>query len=115
MRYSISVTEEAKQDLRGIINYITFKLKAPMAAQNLLDEIEEQIEGLAQHPERFQLYELEPWRSRNLRTVSVKNFVILYIPDIDTKTVNVYRIFYGKRNITTILSDLGIDSLNTNQ
>ncbi|MBR1590955.1 MAG: type II toxin-antitoxin system RelE/ParE family toxin [Acidaminococcaceae bacterium] len=77
MRYSISVTEEAKRDLRSIINYIAFKLKSPMAAQNLLDEIEERIEGLAQFPERFQLYELEPWRSRNLRMVSVKNFVII--------------------------------------
>ena len=106
MRYSVSVTEEAKRDLRSIINYIAFRLKSPMAAQNLLDEIEEQIEGLAQFPERFQLYELEPWRSRNLRTVSVKNFVILYIPDIETKVVNVYRIFYGKRDIAAILSDL---------
>ena len=90
MRYSVSVTEEAKRDLRSIINYIAFKLKSPMAAQNLLDEIEEQIEGLAQFPERFQLYELEPWHSRNLRMVSVKNFVILYIPDIETKVVNVF-------------------------
>ncbi len=106
MRYSVSVTEEAKRDLRSIINYIAFKLKSPMAAQNLLDEIEEQIEGLAQFPERFQLYELEPWHSRNLRMVSVKNFVILYIPDIETKVVNVYRIFYGKRDIAAILSDL---------
>ena len=77
-----------------------------MGAQNLLDEIEEQIEGLSQFPERFQLYELEPWHSRNLRMVSVKNFVILYIPDIETKVVNVYRIFYGKRDIAAILSDL---------
>ena len=106
MRYSVSVTEKAKRDLRSIINYIAFKLKSPMAAQNLLDEIEEQIEGLAQFPERFQLYELEPWHSRNLRMVSVKNFVILYIPDIETKVVNVYRIFYGKRDIAAILSDL---------
>ena len=106
MRYSISVTEEAKQDLRSIINYITFKLKSPMAAQNLLDEIEEQIEGLAQFPERFPLYDLESWHSRNLRVVSVKNFVILYIPNIETKVVNVYRIFYGKRDIATILSCL---------
>lgn len=106
MRYSVSVTEEAKRDLRSIINYIAFRLKSSMAAQNLLDEIEEQIEGLAQFPERFQLYELEPWHSRNLRMVSVKNFVILYIPDIETKVVNVYRIFYGKRDIAAILSDL---------
>ena len=106
MRYSVSVTEEAKRDLRSIINYIAFRLKSPMAAQNMLDEIEEQIEGLAQFPERFQLYELEPWHSRNLRMVSVKNFVILYIPDIETKVVNVYRIFYGKRDIAAILSDL---------
>ena len=46
MRYSVSVTEEAKQDLRNIINYITFKLKSPMAAQNLLDEIPVPLEKL---------------------------------------------------------------------
>ena len=77
-----------------------------LTARQFTGRIEEQIEGLAQFPERFQLYDLEPWHSRNLRVVSVKNFVILYIPNIETKVVNVYRIFYGKRDIATILSCL---------
>lgn len=106
MSYSVSFTEEAKQDLRSISNYIKFKLKAPMAAKRLLDDIQEQVMELRQFPERFQLYELEPWRSRNMRMVPVKNFVILYIPDIKNHVVYIYRIFYGKRDITTILSDL---------
>lgn len=55
MSYSVSFTEEAKQDLRSISNYIKFKLKAPMAAKRLLDDIQEQVMGLRQFPERFQL------------------------------------------------------------
>ncbi len=106
MSYSISFTEEAKQDLRSISNYIKFKLKSPMAAKNLIDKIQEQVQGLEQFPERFQLYEMEPWHSRNLRMVAVKNFVILYIPDLKNNVVYIYRILYGKRDIASILSDL---------
>ena len=40
MNYSISFTEEAKQDLRSISHYITFTLNSPMAAKNLLDKIQ---------------------------------------------------------------------------
>lgn len=106
MSYSISFTKEAKQDLRSISNYVKFKLKSPMAAKNLIDKIQEQVKALAQFPERFQLYEMEPWHSRNLRMVAVNNFVILYIPDLKNNVVYIYRIMYGKRDIATILSDL---------
>ena len=106
MNYSISFTEEAKQDLRSISHYITFTLNSPMAAQNLLDKIQEQVNSLEQFPERFQLYDLEPWHSRNLRMVAVKNFVILYIPDLKNNVVYIYRILYGKQDIRTMLSDL---------
>ena len=109
MSYSIFITEEAKQDLRSISNYIKFKLKSPMAAKNLIDKIQEQVKALAQFPERFQLYEVEPWHSRNLRMVAVKNFVILYIPDLKNNVVCIYRILYGKRDIATILSDVVIN------
>ena len=39
-----------QQDIDAIIDYITYTLEAPKAASNLLDELEESINGLKMFP-----------------------------------------------------------------
>ena len=73
MSYEVTLTPEAKHDLREIY----------------LDEM----------PERFRVYDREPWRSRNLRVMPVDNYLVFYIPDHQVKTVTVLRIMYGGRDI----------------
>ena len=43
---------------------------------------------------------------RNLRIMSVDNFIIFYIIDKNLKQVNIVNIFYGKRNIEDILKQI---------
>ena len=50
-------------------------------------------------PQRHPLYVNEPWHSRGIRVLPVKNFMIFYLPDEIRKTVTVIRIMYGGRNI----------------
>lgn len=99
MKYNIILTEQADNDLRSIYEYIAFILLEPKIATGLLDRIEKGILNLDEMPERFHLFENEPWHSRGLRQMPVDNFIVFYIPKTEDKTVNVIRIMYGG-NIT---------------
>lgn len=55
-------------------------------------------------PERFKRYDKEPWRSRGLRVMPIDNYVVFYIPNHDTKVVNIVRVMYGGRDVDTQLS-----------
>lgn len=50
-------------------------------------------------PEKYRIYDKEPWKSRGLHILPVDNYVVLYIPDTDTKVVTILRIMYSGRDI----------------
>ncbi len=56
-------------------------------------------------PERYRLFEKEPWHSRGLRQMPVDNFIVFYIPKTEDKIVNVIRVIYGGRNIDEQIND----------
>ena len=108
MTYDVVLAEQAEADLKGIFEYIAFELLAPENAAGQLDRIEEIILSLADYPERFRLYEREPWKSRNTRVVPVDNYVIFYIPDTDNAVVTVIRVMYSGRDVDKLLDELTI-------
>ena len=99
MIYEVELSEQADSDLRGIFEYIAFTLLAPENASGQLDRLENGILSLEQYPMRHRIYEKEPWHSRGLRVLPVDNYVVLYIPNEETKVVTVIRVMYGGRNI----------------
>lgn len=99
MIYEISMTPQAKDDLRGIYEYIAVDLQSPQNAAGQLDRLEESIDSLDKMPERFRVYEKEPWRSRNLRIMPMDNFLFFYIPDNEDNVVTVIRVLYGGRDV----------------
>lgn len=98
MKYEIRMTPEAKSDLRGIFEYIAVTLQSVQNASGQLDRLERSINSLDQMPDRFRLYETEPWRSRNLRIMPVDNYLVFYIPDYEKSIVTVIRVMYGGRD-----------------
>lgn len=99
MKYKIEITKQADADLRGIYEYIAFTLYEPEVAAGQLDRIESAIMSLDEMPERFRLYEKEPWYSRGFRQFPIDNYIIFYISEIRDKTVTVIRVMYGGRDI----------------
>ena len=99
MSYSVKITAEADNDLRSIYEYIAFELKSSENAIRQLDRLEQSILKLNEMPERYKLYENEPWKSKGLRMMPVDNFIVFYIPDNEKNTVTVIRVMYGGRNI----------------
>ncbi|MBP5248954.1 MAG: type II toxin-antitoxin system RelE/ParE family toxin [Lachnospiraceae bacterium] len=99
MKYDLIFTKQAEDDLRGIFEYIAFELLAPENAAGQMDRIEKTIQSLAEFPEKYRLYDREPWKSRNTRVVPVDNYVVFYISDKDTAVVTIVRIMYSGRDI----------------
>lgn len=99
MKYKIEISEQADKDLRNIYEYIAFELQAPENASGQIDRLEEHILSLDSMPEKYRIYDKEPWKSRGLHILPVDNYVVLYIPDTDTKVVTILRIMYSGRDI----------------
>lgn len=99
MIYEVATTDQADADLRDIYEYIAFELLSPDHASGQLDRFEKHIIRLAEFPEKFKLYEKEPWHSRGLRIMPVDNYLVFYIPDQNTGVVTVIRVMYAGRDI----------------
>ena len=106
MNYEVRLTTEAENDLRGIFEYIAFDLQSPQNAAGQLDRLEQSIMSLDQMPERFRVYEKEPWHSRNLRIMPVDNYLVFYIPNHEEQTVKVMRVLHGGRDVAKQLNRL---------
>ncbi len=102
--YKIFYSYEAKNDLKSIYSYIAFELKDRIAAQNQTNRIRESIRGLDTFPQRNQIVDFEPWLSKGLRRLRIDNFIAFYLVDGEEHKVDVVRIFYGGRDIKSILS-----------
>ena len=99
MKYEVVTTAQAVADLRAIFEYIAYELLAGENAIKQLNRLEEAILSLGEMPERYHLYDKEPWRERNLHIMPVDNYLVFYIPQDDDKTVTVIRVMYGRRDI----------------
>lgn len=99
MKYEVFTTEQAAADLRAIFEYIAYELLAGAERSQSLDRLEQAILSLDEMPERYQLYEKEPWKERNLRIMPVDHYLVFYIPKNEEKTVTIIRVMYGRRDI----------------
>jgi toxin ParE1/3/4 len=101
MTYTVILGDQAREDLRGIYEYIAFALVEPVIALKLRNRIVDGLNSLSEMPGRYPLYQEEPWKSRGLRRINIGNYSGFYL--IQENTVLVIRILYGGRDISTIL------------
>ena len=102
-KWHVDVSDPAKDDLRGIYQYIAHVLIEPVTARKQTGRIRANIRKLDQMPERFPLYDREPWASRGMRRMDVDNYSVFYIPDGKTSIVTVIRIMYARRDVPSLL------------
>ena len=105
MIFDVSYSAEARQDLRDIYEYIAYELLVPETAARQAERIMKAARSLEQIPMRYRLYEGEPWHSQGLRVLPVDNYLVFYLPDENSATVNIIRIMYGGRDIENQLND----------
>ncbi len=105
MSWEIKFSEQAREDLSAVYEYIAYNLLAPETAGRQIEKILNFIQALDEMPMRYALYEYEPWRSQGLRAFSVNNYIVFYLPKKETNVVNIVRIVYGKRDLKQQLND----------
>lgn len=103
MSYIIHITSTAERDIMRAADYIEFNLKNPSAADHLLDETTEQINTLADMPQKFRLVDDPVLASWGIRFVIVNNYLAFYTIDEEKQMVIVVRFLFQKSNWNAIL------------
>ena len=97
MKYKVNYTASAKRDIRGIYEYVAYQLIAPDTAADLVRRIQSEVLKLDENPERYKVYDEDPWSNKELRHFPVDNYEVFYVVNADS--VNIVRIMYGGMDI----------------
>lgn len=106
MTYKVKITSLALSQLNETVNYISEILQVPETALKWLDLLQKEIASLSEMPNRYSLTEEEPWRTRGIRKLPVKGFIVYYLVIEETKTVWVTAVVYGRRDQLSALKQL---------
>ena len=96
--YEVQWTTPAREDLLSIVEYISRMLKAPTAAENLLDQLEMETVILEENPSIFPVSQDEYIAKLGIRHMLVKNYFLFYTIDEEARTVSIIRMMYARRD-----------------
>ena len=103
--YFLNITEIAEEDISLAVKYIAHELKAPLAAINLLDEIEKHEGILEMTPNIYPFVHDGYLINFGIKFVVIKNYFMFYFVNEETKTVNVIRLLFGRRDWKNLLKE----------
>ena len=101
--YLVNITDIAEEKILATVRYISNELKAPIAANNLLDEIERHEEILGKTPNIFPNVPDEFLATKGIKFAIIKKYLMFFTVDEGEKVVNVIRFMYGRRDWKNIL------------
>lgn len=107
--YNVKITSQAEGQIQEIIHYIAHELKAPDAALHLLDTLEDSFASLASFPHRIALMDKEPWHTKGIHRLPVKNFLVYFWIDENNMRVQITAVIYGKRDQIRQLSQMDME------
>lgn len=90
----------AEDDILAAVEYIAYKLDNPSAAEALLDELDKTVERVARFPYSSELYRTDRPMRKEIRMVSVKNYVLYYA--VAEETVEMQRLIHRRRDKTQL-------------
>ncbi len=95
--YNLRILPLFEDDLDEIVDYITYRLKNPIAAERLVDDVEAAIEERRSCAEAFEPYPSSRDRLHPYYRIQVRNFTIFYV--VIDGTMEVRRILYSRSNL----------------
>lgn len=113
MRYEVKLTVQAIGQIEEIAQYISKTLLEPETAQKWVNVLQCEIEKLGSMPSRHPFTEEEPWHTRGVRKMPVKNFLVYYLINEEKKVVWITAVIYGRRDQIAALSDLPLNDVET--
>ena len=101
--YKIEILPIARHDMINIFNYNLNELNNKSAARDLNLQFRNAIKYINLFPYGLAEYNSVDKLKYKYRSMKVKNYLIFYIIDEDSKTVIITRILYKKMNIEDML------------
>ena len=86
-----------EEDLNEIVDYITYRLKNPIAAEALVSDVQTAIHDRLSCAEAFEQYHSAKERRYPYYRITVRNYTIFYVVIDDVMEVR--RIIYSRRDI----------------
>lgn len=81
----------------------------PDTALAYIRMLRSEIGLLSRLPQRHRCVNDEPWRSRGIRRLMVKNFIVYYRVEDSIRRVYILNIIYAKRDQLHMLTQIKID------
>ncbi len=100
-RYRLCYLPLFWDDLNEAVTYIAEVLKAPMAAERLIDEVEAGILTYVEHPTIAPIYKTTRERPLPYYWFDVGNYMVFYVVIDDVMEVR--RFLYGARDLTRMI------------
>jgi plasmid stabilization system protein ParE len=99
--YKLKYLPLALMDLRGITDYITDTLKAPNAALDLLNALDDSISMLQEYPYSYKVYLSIKELEIEYRLLPIKNYLVFYV--VKEQVVEIHRVVYAKMDLTKVI------------
>ena len=107
--YRITVTPDAEADLSELRDYIANVLRSPETARSYLHHLRKEIGSLSEMPARIKAIDEEPWHSRGIRKLIVKNFLVYFRIVEEEKMIYILNVIYARRDQLRVLQQMKID------
>ena len=107
--YRLIVTPDAEADLSELRDYIANVLRSPKTARSYLYHLRREIGSLSEMPARIKAIDEEPWHSRGIRKLIVKNFLVYFRIVEEEKTVYILNVIYASRDQLRVLEQMKLD------
>ena len=102
MGFKVKFSHQAAQDLSDIIRYISDTLINPPAAVHFYDCVSQKLDTISQNPRIYPLSRDKSLSSQGYRAAVIGNYLMFYLVNDESETINIARVIYGKRDFTGI-------------
>ena len=99
--YDLRFLPTFEEDLNEAVDYIRLQLCNPIAARNLVTEVEKAIYEMLRFPEAFAPYESVQQHKYPYYCIPVKNYMVFYV--VIGNTMEVRRLIFNRRAIRNII------------
>ena len=103
MKYKVNFQSRAKEDLFHIFEYIHSTLHESQTALNTYHYLQKEMNTLSEFPKRFHIIDEEPFKSKEIRFMLIKKYIVFYLVEDDTGIVQILRITHSRFNWKNML------------
>lgn len=97
-QFKIVFTNDCKQEMDNIYNYISNNLYAPKAAKELMNKGETTVQSLKDMPEAYMAIKKYSELEMEYRRIVINNYVIIYTISEEKNSIYIVHMYYGGSN-----------------